>query len=150
MAGFTLYRMDDYLYCCAYVPCTVLQRQSRRKTGWRLTADHFQKVYRSYIYQCFNKIHGPGTGSTLICLLLGYPMAAILASREYSRKKIMYMLIVLPMWMNFLLRTYAWLTLLGEKRCNQHCFVMLACLPWIFCIPTRQWCWAWFTTSCPL
>jgi spermidine/putrescine transport system permease protein len=42
-------------------------------------------------------------------------MAAILAGREFSRKKIMYMLIVLPMWMNFLLRTYAWMTLLERN-----------------------------------
>jgi spermidine/putrescine transport system permease protein len=53
--------------------------------------------------------------STGICLLLGYPMAMILSSREYSRKKIMYLLIVLPMWMNFLLRTYAWMTLLERN-----------------------------------
>jgi len=53
--------------------------------------------------------------STGVCLLLGYPVAWILSGKEYSRKKILYLLIVLPMWMNFLLRTYSWMTLLERN-----------------------------------
>lgn len=53
--------------------------------------------------------------STMICLLLGYPLAMILAGRTFRHKNIMIMLFVLPMWMNFLLRTYAWLTLLERN-----------------------------------
>ena len=50
--------------------------------------------------------------STVICLLLGYPVAYILASREYSLKTTLVFLFAVPMWINYLLRTYAWLTLL--------------------------------------
>lgn len=53
--------------------------------------------------------------STVICLLLGYPAAMILSSRDLSRKSTLVMLFVIPMWMNFLLRTYAWMTLLEKK-----------------------------------
>ncbi len=53
--------------------------------------------------------------STLICLLLGYPVAMILSGRDLSRKNILILLFVIPMWMNFLLRTYAWMTLLDRK-----------------------------------
>ena len=50
--------------------------------------------------------------STVICLVVGYPVAYIL-SREATRvQKIMIMIIMLPMWMNFLLRTYAWMSIL--------------------------------------
>ena len=50
--------------------------------------------------------------STIICILIGYPIAYIL-SREGTRvQRLMIMLIVLPMWMNFLLRTYAWMSIL--------------------------------------
>ena len=53
--------------------------------------------------------------STAITLLLGYPIAMII-SREIPRKRnVMILLLVIPMWMNFLLRTYAWLTLLGKN-----------------------------------
>ena len=53
--------------------------------------------------------------STVICLALGYPMAMILASTGVKRKNALIFLFVAPMWMNFLLRTYAWLTLLEKN-----------------------------------
>ncbi len=58
--------------------------------------------------------------STIICLLLGYPAALILTSKDLKHKSIMMLLIVIPMWMNLLLRTYSWLTLLeNEGLINQ-------------------------------
>lgn len=52
---------------------------------------------------------------TAICLVVGYPAAYFLASRDFSKYKTLFVLILLPMWMNFLLRTYATMSLL-EKR----------------------------------
>lgn len=76
----------------------------------------FQPVYlsvlgRSILYAAI---------STLICLILGYPAALILTSKHLKHKSIMMLLIVIPMWMNLLLRTYSWLTLLeNEGLINQ-------------------------------
>lgn len=53
--------------------------------------------------------------STALTLLLGYPIALIIAKEKPSRRNTMIFLFVIPMWMNFLLRTYAWLTLLGKN-----------------------------------
>lgn len=53
--------------------------------------------------------------STVICLVLGYPIALIIATASTSKRNIMVLLFVVPMWMNFLLRTYAWMTLLGKN-----------------------------------
>jgi len=50
--------------------------------------------------------------STVVCLFLGYPMAYILAKMRPRTRAILSVLFVLPMWMNFLLRTYAWMSLL--------------------------------------
>ena len=50
--------------------------------------------------------------STVMCLVLGYPMAYIMSRLSPSRQSLCMMLIMLPMWMNFLLRTYAWMSLL--------------------------------------
>lgn len=50
--------------------------------------------------------------STVICLILGYPMAYILSKMPPRARNLLSFLYVLPMWMNFLLRTYAWMTLL--------------------------------------
>ena len=52
--------------------------------------------------------------STLICLLIGYPVAYIITKMEEKRRNLLIMLFVLPMWMNFLLRTYAWMPILGK------------------------------------
>jgi spermidine/putrescine transport system permease protein len=50
--------------------------------------------------------------STVVCLALGYPISYILAKESARRQRAMIMLIMLPMWMNFLLRTYAWMSIL--------------------------------------
>ena len=52
--------------------------------------------------------------ATLICLVIGYPMAFFLAREGSQMRKIAMMLIMLPMWMNFLLRTYAWMSILED------------------------------------
>ncbi len=53
--------------------------------------------------------------STIICLLLGYPLAYIMARAKEQTQKTMMTLIMIPMWMNFLIRTYAWMTILQDK-----------------------------------
>ncbi|MBR2671608.1 MAG: ABC transporter permease [Oscillospiraceae bacterium] len=52
--------------------------------------------------------------STIICLLFGYPLAYIMARSSEKAQKIMMTLIMIPMWMNFLIRTYAWMTILQD------------------------------------
>ena len=53
--------------------------------------------------------------ATIICFIMGYPMAMILAKMEPKYRTFAVMLFVVPMWMNFLLRTYAWMTILGKN-----------------------------------
>jgi len=50
--------------------------------------------------------------STIICIIVGYPVAYILSKEGMRMQRLMIMLIILPMWMNFLLRTYAWMSIL--------------------------------------
>lgn len=52
--------------------------------------------------------------STAICLLMGYPLAYIIARAGPRTQKTMITLIMIPMWMNFLIRTYAWMTILQD------------------------------------
>ena len=52
--------------------------------------------------------------STFICLLLGYPTAYIMSRASAKAQKILMTLIMIPMWMNFLIRTYAWMTILQD------------------------------------
>ena len=52
--------------------------------------------------------------STVVCLALAYPLAMILAGRHVSQQSFIVLIFILPMWMNFLLRTLAWQTLLEK------------------------------------
>lgn len=53
--------------------------------------------------------------STIICLILAYPLAMILNSLKIKSNSLMVLIFILPMWMNFLLRTLAWQTLLERN-----------------------------------
>lgn len=52
--------------------------------------------------------------STVICLVIAYPLAMILAASGVNQSSFMVFIFILPMWMNFLLRTLAWQTLLEK------------------------------------
>lgn len=53
--------------------------------------------------------------ATVVCLLIGYPLAYLISRAKPRNQRLMLMLVMLPMWMNFLLRTYAWMTLLEDN-----------------------------------
>lgn len=53
--------------------------------------------------------------STLICLVLAYPLAMILSQKQVNQTSFIVLIFILPMWMNFLLRTLAWQTLLEKN-----------------------------------
>ena len=52
--------------------------------------------------------------STVICLLFGYPFAYLISKASARTQSILITLIMIPMWMNFLIRTYAWMTILQD------------------------------------
>lgn len=52
--------------------------------------------------------------STIVCLVMGYPIAYIMARAKVKTQKTLVTLIMIPMWMNFLIRTYAWMTILQD------------------------------------
>ncbi len=56
-----------------------------------------------------------GLLATVISLVVAYPLAMIMASKGPEKQSRMTMLIMLPMWMNFLLRTYSWMTILEDN-----------------------------------
>lgn len=53
--------------------------------------------------------------STVLCLLLAYPLAMILSNMKVNQSSFIVLIFILPMWMNFLLRTLAWQTLLEKN-----------------------------------
>ncbi len=52
--------------------------------------------------------------ATIICLIIAYPLAYFMSNMKSGAKRMLSMLIMLPMWMNFLIRTYSWITILAR------------------------------------
>ncbi|GAB6087660.1 ABC transporter permease [Alkaliphilus crotonatoxidans] len=85
------------------------------ETGIQFSLENFKRFFEPVYLMVLWRSIRLALISTIICLLLGYPMAMILASRDLKRRNLLVLLFVIPMWMNFLLRTYAWLTLLENR-----------------------------------
>lgn len=53
--------------------------------------------------------------TTLLCILIGYPFAYLIARTKSKKKRIFYMLVIIPFWTNSLIRIYGWRTFLGSS-----------------------------------
>ncbi|MEX2148828.1 MAG: ABC transporter permease subunit [Steroidobacteraceae bacterium] len=72
----------------------------------------FQDGYYGIIYLSSLKMAGIGT---VLCLMLGYPMAYYIARQPPRRRNILLLAVILPFWISFLLRVYAWIGLLNNR-----------------------------------
>ena len=82
----------------------------------KLVIDNFTYLWEDDLY--FNTYINSikiSSISTLICLLIGYPMAYAIIRANHTNKHILLMLIILPFWTSFLLRVYAWMGLLADQ-----------------------------------
>lgn len=75
---------------------------------------NYTRLFRSQYVKIFYRSIKLALISTIGCLILGYPVAYIISKLKESRRGLLIMLFILPMWMNFLLRTYAWMPILGK------------------------------------
>lgn len=76
------------------------------------TLENFQRVFDPLYLSTFQRSMFIALATTLICLLLGYPLAFFIASRPPRQRNSFLLALMIPFWTNFLIRTYAWLTLL--------------------------------------
>ena len=53
--------------------------------------------------------------ATILCIIIAYPLAYILSRKQGFQKQTLFVMVMLPMWMNFLLRTFAWMTILENN-----------------------------------
>ncbi|MBR5308211.1 MAG: ABC transporter permease [Clostridia bacterium] len=82
----------------------------RNAEGFRFTFDNIQFAAR-YLPVLIKSVYF-ATVATIICLVVAYPLAYIMSKMRLNHQRTMVMLVMLPMWMNFLLRTYAWMSIL--------------------------------------
>ena len=84
-------------------------------SGYTFTLKHFEELMQPIYFRIFFGSLKLALISTLLCLLIGYPTAYIISKTKASRQGTLLMLAIVPMWMNFLLRTYAWSAILGRN-----------------------------------
>lgn len=83
--------------------------------GTVFSMENFEKFFQPIYIKVLARSIILALVSTLICLIIGYPVAMILAGKDLKNKSLLLLLFIIPMWMNFLVRTYAWMTLLENK-----------------------------------
>lgn len=82
---------------------------------YMFTLDNFDKFFNVMYFKVVRRSLVLAFISTVLCLIVGYPTAYIISKAKPSRRATLLLLCILPMWMNFLLRTYAWSAILGKK-----------------------------------
>lgn len=84
-------------------------------TGVSFTFQNIREFFSPIYLNVFVKSLNLAVVSTVLCLLLGYPMAFMISRMEPKRRNFFLILVILPTWMNFLLRTYSWMNILGKN-----------------------------------
>jgi putrescine transport system permease protein len=83
--------------------------------GIRASFENYSFLFRDGYYAiiCLASLKMAAIG-TLLCLLLGYPMAYFIARQPPGRRQVLLLAVILPFWISFLLRVYAWIGLLDN------------------------------------
>ncbi len=84
--------------------------------GIDLNVSSYARFFTESVYaQIFLKSVGYALITTLACLALGYPLAALIAKSPKRHRNLLLLLVILPFWSNFLIRIYAWMIILGPQ-----------------------------------
>lgn len=79
------------------------------------TLENFKKILDPIYVSVFVKSLEMGLLTTIICLILAYPMAYFISKFNDDAQSILILFVTIPMWINTLLRTYAWISLLSDN-----------------------------------
>jgi spermidine/putrescine transport system permease protein len=79
------------------------------------TLENFAKFFDPVFVKVLIKSFGLGLITTVICLILGYPVAYLISKCKEKTQTLLILLITIPTWINMLIRTYAWISILGSN-----------------------------------
>jgi spermidine/putrescine transport system permease protein len=83
---------------------------------WRFTVDNYITLFTTPDFLLiFGRSFWYGILTTIICLLVGYPMALTIVRSNPARRTVLLFLVMIPFWTNFVVRTYAWKVLLNNN-----------------------------------
>lgn len=113
--------MVAWLVLFVVVPTVILAVYSfceRDEVGgvvFTFTLDNYRRVFDPVYLRIFARSIGYAGLTTLICVVIGYPMAYTIARAPEARRNQLLLLVMVPFWTSFLIRTYAWITILKQE-----------------------------------
>ena len=94
---------------------TFLERGTYGGVQWHFTLENYQRLFDGLYLGILWRSVSTALVCTAVCLLLGYPFAYYLARYRPKHRNILLLLVVVPFWTNFLIRTYAWILILRTE-----------------------------------
>lgn len=94
-------------------------------TTFSFTLDNFSKFFDPIFVSVLIKSFILGFITTVLCLLIGYPVAYAISKCKENTQTILILLITFPTWINMLMRTYAWINILSSKGIISNVFQLL-------------------------
>ncbi|HEX5690303.1 MAG TPA: ABC transporter permease, partial [Roseiflexaceae bacterium] len=83
---------------------------------WRFTLGNYARLFTETIYlNAYWRSLWIGIVTTVVCLLIGYPLALFIVQRPPRWRSVLLFLVLIPFWTNFLVRTYAWMIILNNN-----------------------------------
>jgi spermidine/putrescine transport system permease protein len=86
--------------------------------GWTFSA--WSQASTSIIYQAFFKSVLLSTGATLACAVIGYPLAYFIAFKAGRFRGLALLMLIIPFWVSFVVRAYAWIAILNNQGNVNH------------------------------
>jgi len=83
--------------------------------AFQFTLDNFVKFFDPVFIKVLMKSLEVALVTTFFCIVLGYPIAYIIANTNEKYQTLLLLLITMPMWINMLVRTYSWISILSDK-----------------------------------
>ena len=91
------------------------------QTHLNLTLDSFKfALTSSFIWQLFFRSLAISIVTTFFCLIIGYPLALLIAKSHKKYRDLLLLLVIIPFWSSFLIRVYAWMIILGPQSGVSH------------------------------
>ncbi len=112
-----------WLLAFVVVPTGILAVYSFCKTGegemvqYTFTTEHYQRIFdpaEGYL-KIFGRSLGYAALTTALCIIIGFPVAYYIGRANEARRNGLLILIMVPFWTSFLIRTYAWLNILADE-----------------------------------
>lgn len=89
---------------------------STGKVIWQFTFDNYTTLWHKSLYfNAYTRSLVIGVQTTVLCLLIGYPLALYMVLAPPRLRTVLLFLVLIPFWTNFLVRTYAWMVLLSNN-----------------------------------